>query len=79
MTISMHPPADHRCQIYGNNSVRCVNHGTHWVKWGGGCRLPHTFGHDPACEMDFYSWECDGPHLHGEADSRSLPVKQEAA
>jgi hypothetical protein len=77
----MHPPADHRCQIYGNNSVRCVNHGTHWVSWG---RCEHTddnhgFDGRATCVSDFHSWECDGPHLHGEADTTSLPVKQEAA
>lgn len=50
--MSMHPPAVHRCQIYGDTSERCINEGTHWVPWGS--------------DIDFHSWECDGPHLFGE-------------
>lgn len=80
MTIDMHPPANQRCQIYSEaTSVRCISQGTHWEKWGGTCQLPHALGHDPACETDFYSWECDGPHLYGETDSAAVPAQREAA
>lgn len=60
----MHPPADRRCQIYVRPTggtmqdlVRCVNEGTHWVKWGG-CVCPD--GNTDVCEDAFESWECDG-------------------
>ena len=78
MILSMHPPENHRCQIYGNNSVRCVNHGTHWVTWG---RFITSSTDSSAAtdQGDFYSWECDGPHLYGEADTAFLSAKQEAA
>jgi hypothetical protein len=61
--IDMHPPVDQRCQIYfqlpggrPGDLVRCVNDGTHWLKWGGcGCEPD-----DPdLCEGTYYSWECD--------------------
>lgn len=57
--MTMHPPADHRCQIYSEaTTVRCINTGTHWVPWG----------HQPDTgEAEHYSWECDGEHLYGEA------------
>lgn len=72
----MHPPADRRCQIYTTGSwrpadhtyermTRCVNEGTHWVKWGGcNCGDPDT----QYCEGDYFSWECDGDgHVYTEA------------
>lgn len=67
--ITMHPPANRRCQIYGTTSVRCINDGTHWVAWG---RCQHTddnhgFDGQATCEADYYSWECDGTHRFGEA------------
>lgn len=60
----MHPPADRTCQTYINdfssrNMSRCVNEGTHWVKWPG-CYCTDQVGH--GCDGDFYSWECDGGH-----------------
>lgn len=69
----MHPPVDKRCQIYvsppsstSRDLRRCINPGTHWEKWGGcGCGDPSD-----VCEAEFYSWECEGPHL---------PMFQEAA
>lgn len=68
MTIDMHPPANQRCQLYSEvTSVRCTNHGTHWQKWGGGCGCNGEICTSQDCEKDFYSWECDGPHLYGEA------------
>jgi hypothetical protein len=64
--LSMHPPVDQRCQIYvqaapGSRDLnRCVNPGTHWEDWPGCSCIPC----DPeTCDGDFYSWECDGPHL----------------
>jgi len=66
---TMHPPANRRCQIYSNaTSVRCINEGTHWVPWGA-CRcLDDNHGEGAeSCVADFYSWECDGEHLYGEA------------
>lgn len=72
----MHPPANRRCQIYGHTSVRCINEGTHWEKWGGcGCDAPDA----ETCEKDFFSWECDGPHRYGEAAAARVPEQQEAA
>lgn len=64
----MHPPALRQCQIYSDaGSTRCVNDGTHWVAWGG-CQHPGTqHGPDGACDFEYYSWECDGVHLFGEA------------
>jgi hypothetical protein len=79
MTISMHPPASHRCQIYGDTSERCINTGTHWVPWGK-CHL-HTV-HDAegeSCEAEFFSWECDGPHRFGEAATAFVSHEKEAA
>jgi hypothetical protein len=74
MTV-MAPPTNPRCQIYGLSSVRCINTGTHWVKWGGkGCGC----GADD-CEQDFYSWECDGAHRFGEADTAAISHQWEAA
>lgn len=67
--IAMHPPATRQCQIYCEATcVRCINTGTHWVPWGScthGADTDH--GNDGTCEADFYSWECDGTHLFGEA------------
>jgi hypothetical protein len=64
--IDRHPPASKRCQIFlkatedgPGELFRCVNTGTHWVKWGGcGCN-----GEVDVCEGEIYSWECDGPCL----------------
>lgn len=64
--IDMHPPVIQRCQIYGDTSVRCINDGTHWVRWGGGCSCNGTLCSSADCEKGFYSWECDG-HRFGEA------------
>lgn len=67
MTTAMHPPAIRRCQIYSEaTSVRCINEGTHWVEWGG-CQHVGTPPHSGPCEFEYYSWECDGAHLYGEA------------
>lgn len=67
MTISMHPPADRRCQIYisptnqtSRDMSQCINPGTHWEKWPG-CYCYDPLAH--GCDSDFFSWECDGPHL----------------
>lgn len=80
MTITMHPPANQRCQIYSEaTSVRCVNTGTHWIKWGGRCSCDDSLCTDPVCESDFFSWECDGPHLYGEGDTAFIPAQREAA
>ncbi len=80
MTIAMYPPSDRRCQIYGQTSVRCVNTGTRWVKLQGNC-LCYTpaacTGKD--CAGNFYTWECDGPHLFGGGDTASIPHQREAA
>lgn len=65
MTTHMHPPADRRCQVYGETTVRCINDGTRWIRWGGGCACVDPG--DDVCEQDIFSWECDGPHLYGEA------------
>lgn len=63
----MHPPTVQRCQIYSPTSVRCINNGTHWVRFGGGCSCGAAVCNDLAtCEREFYFWECDG-HLFGEA------------
>lgn len=68
MTIPMHPPVDHRCQIYSETtSVRCINTGTHWVEWGGCQHTGNFHGARGDCEFEYYSWECDGTHLYGEA------------
>lgn len=76
MTARMHPPARLRCQIYGSTSVRCINEGDHWVRWGGcGCNDPD----DQICEKDFFSWECEGPHRFGETAAVRVPQQQEAA
>lgn len=75
MTNTMHPPANHRCQIYGNTSVRCINEGTHWEKWFGcGCT---ALDHD-VCEKDFFSWECDGPHRFGEVTAAFINEREAA-
>lgn len=77
MTTDMHPPANHRCQIYGDTSERCINTGTHWVSWG---RCQHTGStHDDICDAEFYSWECDGPHRFGETAALTVPTQKEAA
>ena len=63
--VDRHPPADTRCQIYIKESDaplaqldRCVNEGTHWVRWGGcGC----TEEDPEICEGEYFSWECAGP------------------
>ena len=65
MNVSMHPPANVRCQIYSTGQggapdlLRCTKQGTHWEKWCGcGCT-----DRDPdVCEGDYFSWECDGDH-----------------
>jgi hypothetical protein len=59
-----HPPANRRCQIYlkppGDTQLaRCINLGTHWVRWGG-CSCGQETEY---CETSFESWECDGPCL----------------
>lgn len=64
--VKRHPPANRRCQIYlgngdiGPNLHRCTNIGTHWEKWSG-CDCCEKDSDD--CEDDFYTWECDGPHV----------------
>lgn len=61
MTVSQHPPADRRCQIYvdlDGTLLRCVNLGTHWQTWGGCDDTDHD-GH--FCEGEMFSWECAGP------------------
>lgn len=69
----MHPPASTRCQIYGESCVRCINTGTHWVTWA------KFVINGVGSETEFHSWECDGPHLYGEADTASLYCEREAA
>jgi hypothetical protein len=78
MTTSMHPPANPRCQIYGEaTSVRCINTGTHWVSWGK--FILHKTASSTVDESDFYSWECDGPHIYGEGNAAYIPTQREAA
>ncbi len=63
--MSMHPPANRRCQIYlgagpGSSGLeRCTNAGTHWEKWGG-CNCDDLSS--DVCEADIFTWECDGNH-----------------
>lgn len=76
MTTDTPPPDNPRCQVYGGTAVRCINTGTHWFHWGGGCVCTEP---DANCEKDFYSWECDGPHLYGDTDSAFIPTQREAA
>lgn len=66
--IAQHQPADGRCQVYGDTSVRCINTGTRWVKLDGKCLClapDACTGND--CAGNFYAWECNGPHRFGEA------------
>lgn len=78
MTIDMHPPSSERCQIYGLGSVRCINKGTHWVRFGGaGCGCGGGVCQTDDCERDFYTWECDGAHRFG--DAAALSQEKEAA
>lgn len=69
-TVDKAPPANRRCQIYTtlpgdeNQVERCVNEGTHWVKWSG-CSCIDEDGDD--CMDDFYSWECDQHSVGGQA------------
>lgn len=80
MSDAIHPPVNLRCQIYGLSSVRCINTGTHWVMWGSsGCGCGGSVCMADDCEQDFSSWECDGPHLYGAADSAVIPAQREAA
>lgn len=80
MTSVSHPPANHRCQIYSETtSVRCINTGTHWEGWGGGCGCGGDVCTAQDCEKGFFSWECDGPHLYGETNSAMIPTQREAA
>lgn len=58
------PPANTRCQLYfpadpldATNLERCLNTGTHWVKWSGCSCIGDD--RDDDCLDDFYSWECD--------------------
>jgi hypothetical protein len=68
VTTAMHPPAVRRCQIYSEaTSVRCINEGTHWVSWGGCQHFGENHGAQSECDFEYYSWECDGTHLYGEA------------
>lgn len=78
-TIDMHPPANHRCQIYGDTSERCINNGTHWVSWGKCQHIGDTHEPDGTCDAEFYSWECDGPCRFGEAGTAAMPPHKEAA
>lgn len=65
MTLSMHPPADRRCQIYiqasegSRDLVRCVKPGVKWEKWGS-CDDDDDLD---VCEEEYFSWECDGEHI----------------
>ncbi len=64
--ITMHPPADRRCQIYiqasegSRDLLRCIKSGTHWEQWGGGCDCGDDL---MVCEEEYFSWECDGEHI----------------
>jgi hypothetical protein len=75
------PPLNSRCQIYSEaTSVRCINDGTHWAKWGGGCTCnTKTCTGSTDCPKDFHTWECEGPHRFGEANSAVVPTQREAA
>lgn len=79
MSTNMHPPANQRCQIYGDTSERCINNGTHWVSWGR-CQHPGS-AHDTdnGCDVEFFSWECDTPHRFGETASAYVAPHKEAA
>lgn len=79
MSIDMHPPANRRCQIYGETSVRCINNGTHWVSWGKCQHIGSAHDPDGTCDAEFFSWECDGPHLFGEAAITAMPQQEEEA
>ncbi len=70
----MHPPANQRCQIFttaagpeDRNLYQCVNNGTHWEEWGGGCGCDDLHQN---CEDVFFSWECTGPHVIDEGGVR---------
>lgn len=80
MTLDdLQPPANQRCHIYGATSVRCINPGTHWAKWGGGCGCDSGICIAEDCEKVFLSWECDGPHLYGDTNAETIPKQAEAA
>jgi hypothetical protein len=79
-TPDLHPPANPRCQIYGDTGERCINPGTHYVPWGSCTRHPdHNHGDETRCTAEFYSWECDGPCRFGDTNAATTPHRKEAA
>lgn len=65
--IHTKPPARRQCEAYGNG-VRCINAGTHWVKWPVMITDPTNPRDLKSGESDFSSWECDNDdHRFGEA------------